>query len=39
MIAQCAATASGQSAQCYVNPHAAQSRQQGLAPSPPRRNR
>ncbi|MHC2619685.1 hypothetical protein ACVIW2_001717 [Bradyrhizobium huanghuaihaiense] len=38
-IAPCAATASGQSAQCYANPCAAQSRQQGLAPSPPRRNR
>ncbi|MGX1322374.1 hypothetical protein AB7M17_005827 [Bradyrhizobium sp. USDA 377] len=38
-IAQCAATASGQSAQCYANPYATQSRQQGLASSPPRRNR
>jgi hypothetical protein len=38
-IAQCAATASGQSAQCYANPYAAQSRQPGPIPSPPRRNR
>ncbi|WP_433996545.1 DUF3551 domain-containing protein [Bradyrhizobium iriomotense] len=38
-IAQCAATASGQSAQCYANPYATQSGQQGLASSPPRRNR
>ena len=38
-IAQCAATASGQSAQCYANPYAARGRQQGLASSPPRRNR
>ena len=42
-MAQCAATASGQSAQCYVNPQAnpnvMQNRQPGLGPSPPRRNR
>ena len=38
-IAQCAATASGQSAQCYANPYAVQGRQPGLGPSPPRRNR
>ncbi|MBR1132946.1 DUF3551 domain-containing protein [Bradyrhizobium iriomotense] len=38
-IAQCAAAASGQSAQCYANPYTTQSRQQGLASSPPRRNR
>src|SRR3954449_4339154 len=31
-IAQCAATASGQSAQCYANPYATQSRQ--LSPVP-----
>jgi hypothetical protein len=36
-IAQCAATASGQSAQCYANPYAAQSRQLSPVPSPPRR--
>ncbi|MCK1386383.1 DUF3551 domain-containing protein [Bradyrhizobium sp. 21] len=38
-IAQCAATASGQSAQCYANPYATQSRQPSPIPSPPRRNR
>ena len=38
-IAQCAATASGQAAQCYANPYGVQSRQPGLGPSPPRRNR
>ena len=38
-MAQCAATASGQSAQCYANPYAVQSRQPGSGPSPPRRNR
>nr|WP_249810012.1 DUF3551 domain-containing protein [Bradyrhizobium sp. 139] len=38
-IAQCAATASGQSAQCYANPYAMQSRPPGPGPSPPRRNR
>jgi hypothetical protein len=36
-IAQCAATASGQPAQCYANPYAMQNRQPG--PTPPRRNR
>jgi len=36
-MAQCTATASGQSAQCYANPYAMQNRQPG--PSPPRRNR
>jgi hypothetical protein len=36
-IAQCAATASGQSAQCYANPYAVQSRQLSPVPSPPRR--
>jgi hypothetical protein len=36
-IAQCAATASGQSAQCYANPYATQSRQLSPVPSPPRR--
>jgi hypothetical protein len=34
-IAQCAATASGQSAQCYANPYATRS----PVPSPPRRSR
>ena len=38
-IAQCAATASGQSAQCYANPYATQSRQPSPVPSPPRRSR
>ncbi|EHR02993.1 DUF3551 domain-containing protein [Bradyrhizobium sp. WSM471] len=38
-MAQCAATASGQSAQCYANPYARQSRQLSLVPSPPRRSR
>nr|WP_249811424.1 DUF3551 domain-containing protein [Bradyrhizobium sp. 149] len=38
-IAQCAATASGQSAQCYINPYATQSRQLSPVPSPPRRSR
>ena len=38
-MAQCAATASGQSAQCYANPYAMQNRQPGPGPSPPRRNR
>jgi hypothetical protein len=38
-IAQCAATASGQSAQCYVNPYFMQSRRPGREPSPPRRSR
>ena len=38
-IAQCAATASGQSAQCYANPYALRSRPPGPGPSPPRRNR
>ena len=38
-IAQCAATASGQSAQCYANPYATQIRRTGGDPSPPRRNR
>jgi hypothetical protein len=38
-MAQCTATASGQAAQCYPNPYAVQSRQPGLGPSPPRRNR
>ncbi|MCP3408188.1 DUF3551 domain-containing protein [Bradyrhizobium sp. CCGB01] len=38
-IAQCAASASGQSAQCYANPYAMQNRQPGLGPSPPRRSR
>ena len=38
-MAQCAATASGQAAQCYANPYVVQSRQPGLGPSPPRRNR
>lgn len=37
--AQCAATASGQSARCYANPYAVQDRHPGLGPSPPRRNR
>ncbi|UPU00605.1 DUF3551 domain-containing protein [Bradyrhizobium barranii subsp. apii] len=34
-IAQCAATASGQSAQCYANPYALRSRPPGPGPSPP----
>nr|WP_249136868.1 DUF3551 domain-containing protein [Bradyrhizobium canariense] len=38
-IAQCAATASGQSAQCYANPYATQSAQPSPVPSPPRRSR
>ena len=38
-IAQCAATASGQSAQCYANPYATRSRQLSPVPSPPRRSR
>ncbi|MFT4117114.1 MAG: DUF3551 domain-containing protein [Bradyrhizobium sp.] len=38
-IAQCAATASGQSAQCYANPYAVQIRRPNGDPSPPRRNR
>ncbi|UEM17093.1 DUF3551 domain-containing protein [Bradyrhizobium barranii subsp. barranii] len=38
-IAQCAATASGQSAQCYANPYALRRRPPGPGPSPPRRNR
>jgi hypothetical protein len=38
-IAQCAATASGQSAQCYANPYATPSRQLSPVPSPPRRSR
>ena len=38
-IAQCKATASGLSAECYANPYATQSRQPGPGPSPPRRNR
>ena len=38
-IAQCAATASGQSAQCYANPYAAQTQHPGQIPSPPRRTR
>jgi hypothetical protein len=38
-IAQCAATASGQSAQCYANPYATQSPQLSPVPSPPRRSR
>ncbi|MDH2404408.1 DUF3551 domain-containing protein [Bradyrhizobium sp. SSUT18] len=38
-IAQCAATASGQSAQCYANPYATRSRQRSPVPSPPRRSR
>jgi len=38
-MAQCTATASGQSAQCYANPYAMQNRQPGPGPSPPRRNR
>jgi hypothetical protein len=38
-MAQCAATASGQAAQCYANPYALQSRQPGPGPSPPRRSR
>jgi hypothetical protein len=38
-MTQCAATASGQAAQCYANPYAMQSRQPGPGPSPPRRNR
>ncbi|WP_441235822.1 DUF3551 domain-containing protein [Bradyrhizobium sp. 930_D9_N1_4] len=38
-MAQCAASASGQSAVCYANPYAMQSRQPGPGPSPPRRNR
>lgn len=38
-MAQCAATASGQSARCYANPYAMQNRQPRLGPSPPRRNR
>lgn len=38
-IAQCAATASGQSAQCYANPRPMQIRRAGGNPSPPRRNR
>lgn len=38
-MAQCAAAASGQAAQCYANPYVVQSRQPGLGPSPPRRNR
>jgi hypothetical protein len=39
-MAQCAATASGQSAQCYANPYyAMQNRQPGPGPSPPRRSR
>ena len=36
---QCAATASGQAAQCDANPYAMQSRQTASGPSPPRRNR
>lgn len=38
-IAQCTATASGQSAQCYANPYAALGRQPSPIPSPPRRSR
>jgi hypothetical protein len=38
-MGQCTATATGQAVQCYANPHAVQSRQPGLGPSPPRRNR
>jgi Protein of unknown function (DUF3551) len=38
-IAQCAATASGQPAECYANPYFVQSRRPGGEPSPPRRNR
>ena len=38
-IAQCMATASGQSAQCYANPYAALGRQPSPIPSPPRRSR
>jgi len=38
-IAQCAATASGQSAQCYANPYAAPGRSASPIPSPPRRSR
>ena len=38
-IAQCAATASGQSAQCYANPYVMQIRRPSGDPSPPRRNR
>ena len=38
-MAQCAATASGQSAQCYANPYAMQNRRPGPDPSPPRRSR
>ena len=38
-IAQCTATASGQSAQCYANPYAALGRQRSPIPSPPRRSR
>ncbi|OKO84677.1 DUF3551 domain-containing protein [Bradyrhizobium sp. AS23.2] len=38
-LAQCAAAASGQSAQCYANPHVMQIRRPSGAPSPPRRNR
>jgi hypothetical protein len=38
-VAQCAATASGQSAQCYANPYATQGRRGNPIPSPPRRSR
>ena len=38
-IAQCAATASGLSAQCYANPYFMQSRRPSRDPSPPRRSR
>ncbi|MET4390245.1 hypothetical protein ABIB73_006027 [Bradyrhizobium sp. F1.4.3] len=38
-IVQCAATASGQAAQCYANPYVMQGRQPAPGPSPPRRNR
>lgn len=38
-LAQCAATASGQSAQCYANPYFTQVRRPSGEPSPPRRNR
>jgi hypothetical protein len=39
-MAQCAATASGQSTQCYANPYyAMQNCQPGPGPSPPRRSR
>jgi hypothetical protein len=38
-IPQCAATASGQPAECYANPYFTQSRRPRAEPSPPRRSR